>query len=1087
MKKLFSFITALMVATTMFAQDALFTQTYPGNPSSYVSAYTESFTVTTDGYTLTYANINNGQASDGWDALRAGRKNNASVATITSEQLSEAISKVAINFTDVNASKTNSLKLKVADNADFTGATEVSADIAVGLIEFAIETPAANMYYQIEIDQASHSANGFNRFSSVAFYAESAGEDPGDEPGDEPAENVLTGELSGIDATYSFTYEFATTADNQLQVTGLLDITGEVVGMVPQISVNGDFANFTYEAGVCSFTSADAYEAGMVLDIYFYFAYAGGATATDHVSYTIEAQGGEEPIEEPVAYYIKNNFNGAGWAWYPMTEESEGVWVFEGVFGGSGVNVNTADNDEDAAWLPISDITCDGTLATGQTVKFIYTVASASMAAEIQDVPVVTNYYIKSKWAEDATDWTWQPMTEESEGVWVYEGSFYGTGVNINTTMDDATAVWYPLGSEFEGHQIDGDIESGQNVHFVYSVADQTVTATAIVEPVVELNTCAEVNAAAKNTEIALGAVQVIYVNGSYTYVKDATGTALLYKSNLGLTVGQLVEGIEGKVSIFKGLPELVPSNALADWTVTEGADVVYDVWTAEIAPTVAANINEIYIFEEVPYNDGAVFSDATITVYNKFNVEPAMENDHVYTFVGAISTYNGIQIMPIEVEDVTPETPVVFNHELYGSEKLPEIGKTYFATTDSWAADADSHAEIVNDYDVNVVLVNSKEAEWQSQVFVNPGFTWEVGAYYKMEFDLTTNHQLGGVHVKVNDNSEGGEFFYDSYPNDNIFLADQTTHYVADSIYAVAEPNNGGQLIFSIGWVAENTEILISNIVITKYEAPVEPQDINITANAIETPGTLIWTDAVASAGWWQIMGVTADGKYDFSISNVETTEPAGVYAIADLDEDYTYVTINGATDTVDVYFTDGSVTVAIDAEGIVTVNGSLLGEDGNTYVFALTYKDPVAEKTINVVIPAWELDDTYLAYDLFSLAGENADGDYVQLYIGSDAVAGEYTEDDLYAQYSGLIVGEEYPAIFSATIKVEEGTDGAVTVTADILCYNNTLYKVTTQASTGIEDIELVEKATKVVSNGQVFIIRDAKMFNINGARVR
>ncbi len=1004
MKKIFSFITALMVATTMFAQDALFTQTYPGNPSSYVSGYTASFTVTTGDYTLTYANINNGQAKDSWDVIRAGRKNVASVATITSGQLSEAISKVAINFTEVNASLTNSLKLKVADNADFTGATEVGADIVAGLVEFAIETPAADMYYQIEIDQASGSANGFNRFNSVAFYEAEAGEEPGDEPG----ENVLSGALSGTEATYSFEYEFATTEDMQLEVTGLLEITGEVVGMVPQIFINNAYAgNFTYDAGVCSFTSADAYEAGAELDIYFYFAYAGGATATDHVSYTIEAQGGDEP--EPVAYYIK------------------------------------------------------------------------------------------SKWAEDATDWTWQPMTEESEGVWVYDGTFYGTGVNINTKADDNGAVWYPLGEAYEGHQLDGEIEAGQNVHFVYNVEAGTVTATAIVEPVVELNTCAEVNAAAANTEIALGAVQVIYVNGKYTYVQDATGTALLYKDNLGLTVGQIVEGIEGKVTIYKGLPELVPSNALADWTVTEGAEVVYDVWTAETAPTVEANINQIYTFMNVSYNDGAVFSDATVTVYNKFNVEPAMENDHIYNFVGIVTTFNGIQLYPIAVEDVTPDTPVEFDHELYGSEELPAIGKTWFANT-GWEEETNSHAEIVNDYDVNVVLVDAKAGQWQSQVFVNPGFTWEVGAYYKMEFDLTTNHQLGGVHVKVNNNNDN--YFYDSYPNDNLFLADQTTHFVADSIYAMAEPTDGGQLIFSVGWCDANTEILISNIVITKYEAPVVEDAFTITVENIAAASADITVTPADDniAYYWNFTKAESFDIAQIGKSNLDSYIEylTSLYAQYGMEMEFTYADI--ATKGADSYSAtslDPATEYVVYAFGYDTITGELttavatqsfttVTVPASENVITLTYDTKLNITTTNTddYMVLIELKEDYDNYEPdMTQASLNAEVDSWDFQDPSARILSGNQSVDPASYYisetQGAVVeaGKEYIALvypYSTEDGVRNGDVVALVFT----------YVVPV---TALENIELVEKTTKVVSDGQVLIIRDAKMFNVLGARIR
>ncbi len=986
MKKIFSFITALLFAGSMFADVVTFTkEDFAGQGTANTGS---EVTATKGGVTFMF---DKGYCAS--ESLRCYAHGSLSItATSTIEK---------INFTTTGG-KTGGLDPEVTVNATS---------------------------YTIE-DLASQA-----RFTEIAVTLAEGGEDPGDEP----AENVLTGELSGVDATYSFTYEFATTEDMQLEVTGLLEITGEVVGMVPQIFINNAYAgNFTYDAGVCSFTSADAYEAGAELDIYFYFAYAGGATATDHVSYTIEAQGGDEP--EPVAYYIK------------------------------------------------------------------------------------------SKWAEDATDWTWQPMTEESEGVWVYDGTFYGTGVNINTKADDNGAVWYPLGEAYEGHQLDGEIEAGQNVHFVYNVEAATVTATAIVEP--EITTCAQAAEAAlsvsdNNVEYNNGAEYTIegYVTAIQTAfserfsnisfwmadTKDGGNVLEAYRAACASAddapaVGDKV-AVTGKLTKYNETPEFAagctfvilekgevipeePAQNLGQKTIAEFLELKNLKDTCILTGVVSNIVNDTYGNFDLTDETGTVYVYGLLTPAGeskKFADLNVAENDTL-TILAIYNEYNSNPQAKnaIFVEVKKYVEPVVFSHELYGSEELPAIGKTWFANT-GWTEETNSHAEIVNDYDVNIVLVDAKAGQWQSQIFVNPGFTWEVGAYYKMEFDLTTNHQLGGVTVKVNNNDNN--VFYYSYPNDNIFLADQTTHFVADSIYAMAEPTDGGQLIFSVGWCDANTEILISNIVITKYEAPVVPLDIEITVSSLTNPGALIWTDATATDGWWQIYGRIA--QYGFSLSNVGgVTEAAGTYTVDDLDADYCYVNIYGATDTVKVAFVDGSITIAV-ADGIVTVNATLVGDDGNSYIFNLTYKDPTAENTVNLVMPDWQLDDTYLEEaGLFGLVSESADGNYVQLYIWSETVAGDYTDADLDNQYfgSGLVVGEEAPAIFSATIKVEEGANGAITVTADLLCYNNTLYKVTTQVPvTALENIELVEKATKVVSDGQVLIIRDAKMFNVLGARIR
>ena len=127
--------------------------------------------MTTNGYKLTYAKINNGQSSQNWTAIRAGQKAADSKATITSEQIAKPISKVVINFTEVNASKTRELYLEVSASSSFDNATKIVATIAKGEVEFPISAPAENQYYRIVLDQLTHgSSNGFNRWDKVIFY-----------------------------------------------------------------------------------------------------------------------------------------------------------------------------------------------------------------------------------------------------------------------------------------------------------------------------------------------------------------------------------------------------------------------------------------------------------------------------------------------------------------------------------------------------------------------------------------------------------------------------------------------------------------------------------------------------------------------------------------------------------------------------------------------------------------------------------------------------------------------------------------------------------------------------------------------------
>ncbi len=275
--------------------------------------------------------------------------------------------------------------------------------------------------------------------------------------------------------------------------------------------------------------------------------------------------------------------------------------------------------------------------------------------------------------------------------------------------------------------------------------------------------------------------------------------------------------------------------------------------------------------------------------------------------------------------------------------------------------------------------------------------------------------------------------------------------------------------------------------------EAPVVAQDINVTLSSIENPGSLIWTDATATSGWWQIMG--ENDSYMFTLSNAgEIAAAPGTYTVTDLEPDFSFISLYGATDTVDVAFVDGAIKVAVSAEGIVTVNGTLVGEDGNNYIFNLTYKDPVAEKTVALNIPDAELFDENAAYGLYGVYGYTADKtSYVQLGIWTEEFAGQFTGDDLDAQYIGAFVkvGEEYESIFSANITVTPGaTKNDYSITADLLCYNNTLYKVTMtigERAQGIENVDAAVKATKTIKNGQLIIEKAGVKYNAQGAVIR
>ena len=144
---------------------ALFGSSYN---SGSIGSYTATWTATNNGFTVSLENFNNN--NNGWAYVKCGRKNNASVGTITTaDAIDQAISKVVVTIDNITASNVNSIKLYTSsDNSTWTEAGSFTK--ATGAKEVTLASPAANLYYKIEFDCASGSANGLVTVSKVEYY-----------------------------------------------------------------------------------------------------------------------------------------------------------------------------------------------------------------------------------------------------------------------------------------------------------------------------------------------------------------------------------------------------------------------------------------------------------------------------------------------------------------------------------------------------------------------------------------------------------------------------------------------------------------------------------------------------------------------------------------------------------------------------------------------------------------------------------------------------------------------------------------------------------------------------------------------------
>ena len=218
---------AILATATSWAAEpykaALFGKDYN---SKAVNGYTDSWSATNAGFTVNLQNWNNNQ--NAWDYVKAGRKKEASVATITTaEAIDKAINKVAVTVSDATVASINSTKLYVASDADFSeGVQTITVTPAVGTLEFVVPKPAAKQYYKFEAN-CNPKSNGLITVKKLEYYA-----------ADVPQKNVkslaITGEPAKVayetgesfnheGLTVTATYDDESTADVTADATWTFD------------------------------------------------------------------------------------------------------------------------------------------------------------------------------------------------------------------------------------------------------------------------------------------------------------------------------------------------------------------------------------------------------------------------------------------------------------------------------------------------------------------------------------------------------------------------------------------------------------------------------------------------------------------------------------------------------------------------------------------------------------------------------------------------------------------------------------------------------------------------------------------------
>ena len=227
--------------------------------SKGVQNYSSTWTFTSGDYTWSIANFNNN--NKGWDYIKCGTKNNASVASIATDfAIPESVDKIEVTIDAVTASDVNSVSLQIAENADFTNPTTIGPDasIAKGILTYTIANPKANQYYNLVFDcKKKSSGNGSIQISKVEYFgtAEAPKEPNGLTFGEDADATVYKGATELNLPLLTNPYSLAVTYESSKPDVATIDANGVVAIVAAGITTISatTTGNDTYAAGSVSY------------------------------------------------------------------------------------------------------------------------------------------------------------------------------------------------------------------------------------------------------------------------------------------------------------------------------------------------------------------------------------------------------------------------------------------------------------------------------------------------------------------------------------------------------------------------------------------------------------------------------------------------------------------------------------------------------------------------------------------------------------------------------------------------------------------------------------------------------------------
>ena len=219
----------------------------------------------------------------------------------------------------------------------------------------------------------------------------------------------------------------------------------------------------------------------------------------------------------------------------------------------------------------------------------------------------------------------------------------------------------------------------------------------------------------------------------------------------------------------------------------------------------------------------------------------------------------------------------------------------------------------------------------------------------------------------------------------------------------------------------------------------------------------------------------------------DIFTDTLGGSFETSDFDLGYTnlYKIANGDTVSVGALFS-AKADITFN-EGVYNIAAELFAADSILYKLNIKYTKPVAKDTVTLNTTGASIIDAVDDAGMFQVVAAPADSSFILVLTPiADDLEGSFTLVDLSGDYSYIVLAKGYASIVDAefTSVIE---NNKLKLEGWVLGSNYVRYEFvieTVSLTQGFENVNAGVKATKVLRDGQLIIIKNGAEFNAQGA---